>query len=239
MPETVGALVAFLLFITPGLAFELMRERRRPAREYTAFRETAVIVVSSVAFSTTAAGALLVLRLWQREWFPDPVELFNEPSSYIRIHTLLALRSLVILVLLATGLGYIWHRLLRCAGPDGEMSPYSAWWDVTNGGGNRDRFRVVASLVLTDGTVLTGYLRGYDLDKSQGLRDLVLQTDPDRPIHVRHPNGSADSVCAEHWTFMVVPVESVFRTTLSLDPGGAPTDPKSTPKSTTEEAGRE
>lgn len=200
-----------------------MRERRRPAREYTAFRETAVTVVASVGFSGAAASLLLLLRLWQERWFPDPVKLFNEPSKYVQDHTLLVFRSLVFLVLLATGLAYIWHRILRCIGPDGEVSPHSAWWEVTNGDGNPDRLRVIASVVLTDGTVLTGFLRGHDLDKSQELRELVLRTDPHRPIHVRHPNGESDEVRSDEWTYVVVPADSAFRTTLSLEPAKAST----------------
>lgn len=216
-----------------------MRERRRPAREYTAFRETSVTVVASVAFSGAAAVLLLLLRHWQKRWFPEPVELFNDPSAYVRAHTLLVFRSLAILVLLATGLAYIWHRVLRCVGPDGQVSPHSAWWEVTNGDGNPARRRVIASLVLTDGTVLTGFLRGHDLDKSQELRDLVLRTDPDRPIHVRHPNGATDQVRSHQWTYMVIPAGSVFRTTLALEPAGNPTAGSAAPKPAPREASRQ
>lgn len=239
MPETVGALVAFLLLITPGFAFELMRERRRPAREYTAFRETAVTVVASVAFSAAAMGVLVLLRLWQADWFPDPVTLFTEPSQYIRAHALLVLRSLLTVVLLATGFAYVWHIILRRVGSDGDVSPHSAWWASTNGDGNPDRLRVIASVVLTDGTVLTGFLRGHDLSRSQELRNLVLRTDPGRAIHVRHPDGSTDQVHADQWTYMVVPAESVFRATLSLAPAKASTAPSAVRKSAQQGSNRE
>ena len=56
-PDTLGALLAFLVFVAPGLCFELLRERRRPALEQTAFREASRIALTSLLFS----GAALVV----------------------------------------------------------------------------------------------------------------------------------------------------------------------------------
>ena len=51
VPNTVGAVHAFVLFVVPGILFELLRQRRRPTLGRTTFEELASIVLSSAVFS--------------------------------------------------------------------------------------------------------------------------------------------------------------------------------------------
>jgi uncharacterized membrane protein SpoIIM required for sporulation len=59
IPQTVLSLVAFLFLVAPGILFELRRERRRPGRKETAFREAARTALAGLLFSV---AAVLVLR---------------------------------------------------------------------------------------------------------------------------------------------------------------------------------
>jgi hypothetical protein len=54
IPATLGAFVAFLGLVAPGLVYELLSERRRPLREQTAFREASRIALTSLVFSVAS-----------------------------------------------------------------------------------------------------------------------------------------------------------------------------------------
>jgi hypothetical protein len=60
IPQTILSLVAFLFLVAPGILFELRRERRRPGRKETAFREAARTALASLLFSVAAVLVLLV-----------------------------------------------------------------------------------------------------------------------------------------------------------------------------------
>lgn len=220
MPETLGTLIAFLFLVTPGLAFELMRERRRPQREYTAFRETAVVVVASVVFSGVALVILYGVGSWQRSWLPDPGPLIDDTRRYVEANTRLVTRALLIEVVLATALAWFWHQALRRMGPDGKVSANSAWFEVTSGDGNPGGASIVASVSLDGGTTLTGYVRGNDVTKDGSIQDLVLRNYP-RPINVRHPNGDQDEVPSD-WRYVIIPGSQIRRTTIGLERSATP-----------------
>jgi hypothetical protein len=130
MPETVGTFVAFLLLVTPGLIFELLRDRSRPERVRSTFRETSVVVVASVAFSAIALAALLLIRLLRPEWLPSPTALVRSPTEYAAENLGLIARWLAAHVFLATGAAVGFHRLLRSKWPGGNISPNPAWFEI-------------------------------------------------------------------------------------------------------------
>ena len=75
IPNTTGAVLAFFLFVAPGLLFDLLSERRRAGIPETSFREASRVVLASTAFTTLALGLVaapcLVVpqaRRWIFEW---------------------------------------------------------------------------------------------------------------------------------------------------------------------------
>ena len=56
IPNTTGAVLAFFLFVAPGLLFDLLSERRRAGIPETSFREASRVVLASTAFTTLALG---------------------------------------------------------------------------------------------------------------------------------------------------------------------------------------
>lgn len=56
LPSTFLGVLAFLWLVTPGFLFRLLAARRRATAAESAFYETALTVVGSVAFSTVGAG---------------------------------------------------------------------------------------------------------------------------------------------------------------------------------------
>src|SRR3712207_1635976 len=141
VPESVLTFIAFLVLVAPGLLFELLRERRRPALEETAFREASRIALASLAFSGLAVCVLAAIRTLQPVWMPDPRAWIAGGRDYLQDHYRLVFTAVVLEVLLALGFavlcdrlarrnakgdvvaGGIWYQLLRAKRPPGT----SAW----------------------------------------------------------------------------------------------------------------
>jgi hypothetical protein len=62
IPQTVGALLAFLGLVTPGLVYRLVLERRRPSHSDSTFVEVSRIVITSLVFSGFAFAILWLLE---------------------------------------------------------------------------------------------------------------------------------------------------------------------------------
>lgn len=159
MPETVGSLIAFLLLVTPGICFELLRESSRPERVRSAFRETAVVVVASVVLSGIALGVLLLVREVHASWLPSPRDLARSPGVYSTQHLGIVARALTAHVLLACGVAYAWHRLLCWKRPGGRISPNPAWFEIVRGNANPRNDRVLVSVELEDAAACAGWSR--------------------------------------------------------------------------------
>lgn len=209
MPETVGSLIAFLLLVTPGICFELLRERSRPERARSAFRETAVVVVASVVLSGAALGVLLLIREIQSNWLPSPRDLVRSPGAYSTEHLELVVRALTAHVVLACGLAYAWHRLLCWKRPGGKISPNPAWFEIVRGNANPRNDRVLVSVELQDGSGVRGLVKGYDLKPDQSLRSLVLAGSDSNPLVTRRASTAVESRVDPGWAYVVVPAEHI------------------------------
>lgn len=216
MPETVGSLVAFLFFVTPGLTFELLRERSRPQRQHTTFRETAIVVIGSVAFSSIAVASLAVVRSIWPGWMPDPHALAADPGDYAAEHVGVVTRALAIEVGVATMLAFVWHRLLCRLRPGGQMSANPAWFEITDGNANPRRDRVLAFVELQDGSAMRGFIKGYDFAPDQTLRTLVLSGDEQAPLRARRVGAETASDLDGSWAYAVIPGACIKSATVAL-----------------------
>jgi hypothetical protein len=216
VPETVGSLVAFLFFVTPGLTFELLRERSRPQRQHTAFRETAIVVIGSVAFSSIAVASLAVVRSIWPGWMPDPHALAADPGDYAAEHIGVVTRALAIEVGVATMLAFAWHRVLCRVRPGGQMSANPAWFEVTDGNANPRRDRVLAFVELEDGSAMRGFIKGYDFAPDQTLRTLVLGGDQQVPLRSRRVGAETTSDLDGSWAYSVIPGVRIKSATVAL-----------------------
>jgi hypothetical protein len=77
IPKTVVEFFFFLLLVAPGVGYELLRERRTPKRDQTAFREISRVALYSFWFSFLSCVIIALLRV------PFPTALFD-PAAYVR-----------------------------------------------------------------------------------------------------------------------------------------------------------
>lgn len=168
IPESLGAIVAFLLLVTPGFVWDQCVARHVPQQKETVLRETARIVSVSVLATIVSAGAL-----W---WLWVPV--FNSPDS--PVHLLLASAATC---LLASMVAFVVAKI-RYRGP-GTINTGSVMYSVlvkmpTSKKTSGDP-RVWVTL--ENGVVWMGILGGFDVAPEDNNPQLFLKS----PIKRKKP----------------------------------------------------
>jgi Family of unknown function (DUF6338) len=175
IPEGAGAFVGLLIFVAPGILFEILRERRRPGLEETSFREASRIALSSVAFSLSALLALSLVRLSRPAWMPDPGEWLRLGNGYLKGHYRLIGRAAFLEVGGACVLSLLLSEVLSRTGHGlASIRPISSWYHC---------FRVerpentvpYVTVRLKDGTQYMGTLAHYSPDPKMEDRELTLK----------------------------------------------------------------
>lgn len=173
IPSTVGAFIAFLLLVAPGLLSALLRERRRPGRSETAFREASRVALASLTFSAASVAALAIVRAAMPDWMPDVGAWFRD-ANYLDSHYRLVLRAVVLEVVLACIAAVVWA-LVRGSSDQGHIDPDTdIWFEVLR----RDRPAKTTPWLrvrLPDNTQLFGYLDAYTTDVAPAERELSLR----------------------------------------------------------------
>jgi hypothetical protein len=216
IPQTVAAAVAFLVFVAPGIHFELLRESRRPRLDQSSFQEAARIGLWSVAFSGSAVVIFAVARFWVPHGLPDPSEWALEGTSYVASHVALVGAFLVVEFSLALAIATLVHRSLnapkgmaRICGralrkwlrhdPRREILPYSVWWAAFHAR-TPEQAEIHVSVRLKDGSVFTGKLGSFTTAGQDGDRDLALEA----PVQVLRP-GRVAVTLESPWHRLVLP----------------------------------
>lgn len=204
MPSTILSLVLFLCFVTPGFVFELLRERSRPARQYTALRETSVIVVASVAFTLPAAIIILLVRLAERSWFPDFYELASRPAQYSASHLPQVIGFIVELIVLGVVFAWLADRVIRRHPPHAVIRNNPTWFEMIAGQVRpADTEAVIVSAELTNGASIQGAIKAHEPGKDQALAWLVLQPHSAIKFGVRNPDGTFVDI-PPGWAYTVI-----------------------------------
>ncbi len=211
MPTTIGSLVVFIAFLTPGFVYLARLETRFPSRTYTALRETAMVVSTSLLFNGLAVGVFTVIRFLLPVITPDVGAIIRNAQPHFQDHYASILLWAGTLFVASVGLAWLaavppqWSRTLvaRAAahGPHRWRAPLRHWsekepgnriffesaWGRAFGGHDRDH-RVYLGLLLKDGTYLYGPLASFNPQLEEtDERDLVLS----RPILIRVPTEEA------------------------------------------------
>jgi hypothetical protein len=173
LPGTWVSLLLFLLFIAPGLFYDLRSERRKPGEEETTFREAGRVALSSVLLSGSSFLLFALASCLAPTWFIDLAQYVKSPTTYIGQHFWLATRSLAYQEVLALGLAeaaaYVQNR--RYGGP--TISPIGVWFRVFHAERPANH-EVYVRVRLTDGSAYAGTLKSYTSDINNDSRDISL-----------------------------------------------------------------
>jgi uncharacterized protein DUF6338 len=208
IPDALGAFLAFLGIVAPGILFELRQEKRRVGVTGWSFRD--ISTVALVGFALTSAATLLTFALG-RWWFGaaaivDPKAWAQQGSKYFTDHFYLvvgdALVVFAVSLLLSLGVAKLsaktrrnsgalakqslWHQAFRDDAPDGTL----AWVHVE----------------LTDGSAFFGYVRANTEGEEVDKREITLTGA--RLSHRPAPDSNGVSqpvkVIGDRWSHVIV-----------------------------------
>ena len=172
VPETFGALLAFFGLVAPGLAFELLREKRRPSLEETAFREASRIALTSLLFTVGSLAVLAIIRRVNNSLVADVAEWIERGNDYVRENLALVSMTLLLELLVALGLVVAVDWFFRRSAP-GHIVPGSIWFQLFR------RRRPAGTtpwvhIKLVDETEIWGFVGDYSADQDLDNRELTI-----------------------------------------------------------------
>jgi hypothetical protein len=159
IPDSAGALLAFLGLIAPGLIFSLRRQRRRPQDTETTLQEAGRIALTSLIFTVLAILVLLPLTaVWSA--LPDPARWAADPNGYAKQHYAAVGWFLLLELATACALAYVLESVtgqsLR-----GNIVPGGIWYAVLRRDVPVGTRRVWLRIATDGGAQFKGPLRGY------------------------------------------------------------------------------
>jgi hypothetical protein len=197
VPGTAGTLVGFLLFVTPGIAFELLRQRIRPAREDSAFIEASRVLLAGLLLTALAVLLLGLLHRANSDAVVDVSALVREGSGYAADHIAQLASTATIHLLLVVLLAVAANDLLTGPGSS-RIAPETAWYTafVRSAAGAQVRL----SIQMTDGTTLTGRRADFSDATDPAKRELVLAP----PITMRRPRDARATPLSDEWQRLII-----------------------------------
>ncbi|MGW5441433.1 DUF6338 family protein [Nocardia asteroides] len=228
-PNSWLTILAFFLFIAPGLLFDWISAYRKVPRRESAFAEISRVALVSTGCSVAALVTILLFAAlfnW-RDWkpFPVPSAMLKQPSTYIADN--LVRVSVTMIVIAALALTFAWALSeIVYRGGKGQVFYESAWHRAFKVH-RPDNALVHVRVVLTDGTIWSGCLLDFSPDMEVADRELVLQPPiMCKPVH-RDPQGKRNHIrMPGKWQYVILRGSEIVSIAVSYEPA-APTTPAS------------
>jgi hypothetical protein len=207
VPESVAALYAFLGLITPGLVYQLLRERSRPALDESSFREASRVALTSAVLTTLSLLSVAGIGHFQPAWFVDAREWLRSGQPYVNDNPGLVTWTVVAVVALACFYAlltdWLWTYVIPPRRP--RISKTDVWYQLFRGDVPKGQIAWV-HLKLTDGTLLWGHLNFVTLNKATDDTQIVLRG-PQLTVQVA---GSSAPKPETTWQRVAVRASDVF-----------------------------
>ncbi|WP_410656327.1 DUF6338 family protein [Amycolatopsis sp. lyj-112] len=210
IPQTFGTLVAFLALIAPGLAFELTRERKRPARSDSVFREASRIALASLILS--AAAVVIQLALW-KIWPQGSINLDKWTklgNVYLQDNTTKIVGNLAAITLFSCFLGFATAQIVAFkTGEESVNINSSAWREALRSDRPRNA-KVWVHVHLKDKTAFFGYLGSYSLAEKPDEREILLKGVTLHRVNFTE-SGEVEKVATigEKWECVIIPSSQI------------------------------
>lgn len=220
-PDGWSTALAFLLFVAPGIVFDLLSRHRRTEVDESSFREASRVALSSLVFSLPAS-ALVVLVSTQLDRVTRAAHrLASGNAVLISADGLVILLVMLAELALACLFAVITHLALRASAKSSDIELISAWTRVFR----RDcpaGHDAYVRVKLTSGSVWTGRVVGSSPDLELDNRELVLAP----PLTSRGPTGDLTPLAPEYHRVVLTGGEIAslavqYRRSRSAPEGGA------------------
>jgi hypothetical protein len=210
MPTTLSGLFLFVVLLLPGFAYVVGRERHTSGQQFSAFRETAVVVAASVSSELVILVIFAVIRILLPSLTPD-VGALVRGGGYLRSHYGRVVVWAIVLLAVSVALAYSasvpsTRSTLREFATKGKRFPKtrnlvgnalgeyphesnaSAWWKLFDTwAGEAADVSVRVKCFIEDGSCVEGELASFSREADdKPERDLILA----EPICFRPAGGS-------------------------------------------------
>lgn len=219
VPQTVVAFIGFLLLIAPGLLFEMLRERRRPAFQETAFREASRTAFTSLLFTAAALTLLAFVRAAWPGLMPDPGRWIREKGRYLETHYRLIAAFFMVEMVLASALALLADSVLKRQAT-GKIVQGDLWYQVFRM--DRPRGKVPwVSLQLKDKTQIAGVLNHYSVGEKLENREIALMHNR-KGTGLKRITAGGIEIRFDGWQQVVVAAEQIAFLKVMYLPGAGP-----------------
>jgi hypothetical protein len=203
IPQTIAALAAFLFLVAPGLTFELIRERRRPPIDETAFREASRVALASLVFTLLSLLILSIGRALSPKLLPDPQVWVETGNPYMKKNYELIAGAALLQVTLSCGLAATAAVMLGRTSR-ARIDPYSLWYLALRRWVKPGQ-QPLAMVVLTNNDTVFGQVKGYSTENERDSRELILGP----PIFYQEAGDEETTDLSTDWTYLLIPAPSI------------------------------
>lgn len=184
VPATIGGIVVLVLLVLPGLAFELIRQRRRAGRDDSPFVEASRVLVAGLSLGAITEGLLALVSLAGPRSIVSLSGLFTT-EHWVTDHLLVSGWTAWAYGVVSVTLAALTAAVLPGMNPGGHSHPESGWITAFDRLPRliRDAQKLPATPVarlsvrLTDGTVYVGDRAEFSVGPSREGRELLLGGD--------------------------------------------------------------
>lgn len=201
MPTTFSGLLVFLALLAPGFAFLVVFERgARPTIERSVLRETATIVLASLACNTTSGALFALIRHCGWIDTPSPSKLLTEGKTYFAENLGLVSGWALALFLFALAVAVLAAGVLNRPRVQSELAKRtkwlvpgvtmnSAWWKLLKDEEPESYRRLTCTL--DDKTVIEGWLTSLNPSANETAdRELTLSA----PLRITRPESEPERI---------------------------------------------
>jgi hypothetical protein len=197
--STVVGLVWLVFLVAPGLLFDLLRERRLPTVQESAFRESSRVVLSGVLFNVAAFLALSMVATGVGFRLPNGRLWFANPHPYVSSNFNLVVRFVLLQLVLSLTFAIVTHVILMLAATT-RIRAVTGWHqairtDAPPGSTPGARIK------LDDGTVYVGTVGAFTTgDVTPNEREIVLRS----PVWVQPSNRDELRPVPREWQEIIL-----------------------------------
>ena len=108
IPQSLLTVVAFFVFVLPGIIFEQRRARANPPRSTSAFQEASSVAATSLVFGLATLATMSAIRHVYPAWFPIPDEWYDMPTrEYLDLRLGILVRTALWFVALSCAFAFL------------------------------------------------------------------------------------------------------------------------------------
>jgi hypothetical protein len=176
LPDSLATLLAFLGLVTPGLTYQFLRERARPALDESAFREASRVALTSAVLTAASLGTLVAFSARYPTWVVSVPAWLRGGGDYVATNPWLVTMSVVAAVLVACVYALLAH-VAFCLGQrygKSRVSKSDVWYQLFVADVPKGKVPWVV-VKLNDGTHLWGHVDFFTVGRPLEDRELSLK----------------------------------------------------------------